>query len=143
MAFTAPTAFAPIVEEVPKYLSGYSIEEEDRIKRGKALIDKRDLSKEPVSLQEFRDIIAPWYRINRTEEFILHPEKVKTVRKVREAKAPKEPKEPKVKKLTKKQTQEKLAELVMKLAMQVAFTEEEQVFFDEQTKGKNEIIPTY
>jgi hypothetical protein len=136
MAFIAPTAFASIVVEVnPKYVSGYSPEEEDRIKNAKVLIDKRDLSKEPVSLQEFRDIIAPWYRINRTEEFILHPEKVKTVRKAREAKAPKEPKEPKVKKLTKKQIQDKLSGLVMKLAMQVAFTEEEQVFFDEQTKG--------
>jgi hypothetical protein len=132
MAFVAPKMIAPIEEVVAPYVSGYSTEEEEAIRKARDLIYKRDLSEKPVTFIEFRDVIVPWYRINRTEEFILHPEKVK---KVREPKAPKVLREPKVKALTKKQTELKFQGLIMKLATKQPFTEEEEIFYKEQIGG--------
>ena len=131
MAFTVPGALAPIAEEKPPYISGYTPEEEDRIKKAKALLDKRDLVLEPVTLQEFRDIVAPYYRIDRIEQFILHPVKEKKVRVPKEPK----PKVPKVRKLTKKQAEEKLQGLIFKLAVQDDITDEERLWYKEYTGG--------
>jgi hypothetical protein len=130
MAFIVPGALAPIVAEKPIYVSGYTPEEEERIKKAKALLDKRDLAKDPVTLLEFKTIVAPWYRINRVEEFILHPVKEKKV------KAPKEPKVPKIKKLTKKQAAEKLSSIIFKLAIQDDLTDEERTWYKEHTGGE-------
>jgi hypothetical protein len=136
MAFTPPVSMTlPESAEPPKYSSGYPPEEEDRIKREKALIDARDLTLFPVTLEEFKTIVAPWFRINRTEEFILHPEKVKKER------VPKVPKEkvvkerlPKEKKLTKGQVQAKLQEIIMKKAFGQEVSEEEESFYNTQYK---------
>ncbi len=129
MAFVAPTKVStvPDVPEVKPYDHGYSEEEVHRITIARNEIVKRDLSKEPVTLEEFKTIIAPWFRIHRTEEFILHPAKEKV------AKEPKAPKEAKPKKLTKKQTTELLTQLIFKLATGIPFTDSEKVFYFEQT----------
>jgi hypothetical protein len=134
MAFIIPTSVQAIEVEVPKYLSGYSEEEELRIKQGKKLLEDRDLTLEPVTLEEFKTIVAPWFRIHRTEQFILNPEKVKAVRIPKEPKV-KIPKEAKPKKLTKAQVQSKFQSLVMKMAVGTEFTEEETEFFKLQTGG--------
>jgi len=134
MAFIIPSSLEAPKEEPIQYVSGYSEEDEFRINQEKLLIDKRDLSIEPVTLEEFKDVIAPWFRINRTKEFVLHPEKIKKVRVPREPKV-KVPREPKVKKLTKAQIQNKLQGLIMKLAIRQEFTEEETAFYKEQTGG--------
>ena len=134
MAFVVPKSLQETSEsEVPKYSSGYTEEEELNIKQAKILIEQRDLESLPVTLEEFRLIIAPWFRINRTEEFILKAEKVKPVRVPREPKAPKAPKEPRVKKRTKAQVEFKMKELLFKLATNTEFTEEETLFYKEQT----------
>ena len=131
MAFVVPTVLQVIEVEVPKYVSGYTEEEETQIKLAKQRIDARDLALEPVTLEEFKTVIAPWFRIHRTEEFILHPEKIKPIRVPKEAK----PKVPKEKKLTKAQTQNKFQQCIMKMATGEAFTEEEAEFFKKQTGG--------
>lgn len=136
MSFVVPKSLTSVPDEVPKYVSGYTEEEEIKIKQAKALLDERDLAAFPVTLEEFKNVIVPWFRISRTEEFILHPEKVKKVRVLKE-KVVKEKviRVPKVKKLTKAQIQYKMSELVMKLAMKEEFTEEETEFFRIQTGG--------
>ena len=135
MAFVAPKALQAVPEEEkPKYQSGYTEEEELIIKEKKKQLDLRDLSEQPVTLEEFRDIVCPWFRIHRTEQFTLHPEKVKAVRVPKEPK-PKVEKVPKEKKLTKAQTTAKMQGILMKMATKVELTEEEQEFFKVQTGG--------
>jgi len=133
MAFVVPTTVTQVneVAKVAVYSSGYTEEQEENIKKLRLGIDRRDLSIEPVTLEEFRDIIVPWFRIHRTEEFRLHPEKVKVVR------VPKEPKvkTPKEKKLTKAQTQAKFQMLVMRAALGQPMTEEEEAFYKQAIGG--------
>ena len=130
MAFLPPTTAnleqASQVQEVKQYSSGYTLEQEEHIKREKLELDRRDLIKEPVTLEEFRTIVAPWYRINRTEEFRLHPEKVKKERTPREVKP---------KKLSKTAISKKLTEIIMKLGTGQSLTEEEELFYKEHTGG--------
>lgn len=130
MAFKVPTSLSS--EEtstsmsVNTWCSGYTEQEEHEIRARKALIDSRNLEQYPVTLEEFKHTIAPWFRINRTEEFKLHPEKLKTTR------VGKEPKEPKIKKLTKAQLKARISELIIKKATTGNLTAEEQEFFDRE-----------
>jgi hypothetical protein len=125
MAFIPPKILQEQTETV-KYVSGYSEEEEQRIKAEKIKIEFRDLDKFPVTLEEFKTIICPWFRINRTEVFILNNVKEKVPRIKKE-------KIVKPKKLTKKQAQEKFKELIMKMAKGEEFSEEETLFYNSHT----------
>ena len=118
------------------YSHGFTPEQVEEIKAKKLSIEKRDLKKEPVTLDEFKTIIVPWNRIHRTEQFILNPKKEKAERKPREKKEP-APKKPK--KLTKKHIQDKINDIVFKLAKGETISDEEQRFFDEQTKQIGDI----
>jgi hypothetical protein len=121
----------PLELETPKpiYSHGYSEEQERHIREQREKIFKRDLSVEPVTTEELRDVIIPYQRIIRTEAFILNPKKEEKEKKVRE---PKVPKEKKPKKLTKKFIQEELNRITMKELMQnEPLTEEEQKFYEE------------
>jgi hypothetical protein len=122
--------FAPksLVPEEPSklYEHGYTPEQVAIITANKKELERRNLSEVPVTLEEFKDIVVPYQRIQRTEIFNLNPEKEKKVRVVKE-------KVVKIKKLTKKQIGEKVTEIVFKLARSEELTEEEQVFFKEHT----------
>ena len=113
-------------EEVIKYTSGFTIEEEQSIKKAKVALELRDLLKEPVTLEEFKTIVVPWFRIVRTEDFIVNPEKVKKVRVVKE----KVVKEVKPKKPTKAFIKAEVQRLIFKLSRSEPFSEEENVFFN-------------
>lgn len=124
------------------YDHGYPADKVDEIKQLHIALEKRvNGGGELASLEEFTTIVIPWCRINRTEEFIIVPEKEKKV------KVPKEPKikvarEAKVKapvagkekKLTKKQVAEEIQRIVMAIAMGTA-TEDDMKFFNEQSTG--------
>ena len=120
----APTITIP--EEKPKYDHGYTEEEVLCIKQRREEIFKRDLYAEPVTTEEFKTIIVPFCRINRTEKFILAPEK-----KVKE---PKAPKEPKAKKLTKKEIKLRMNNIIIAKAMGQSVSQEDEIFFKENTK---------
>lgn len=117
----APTITIP--EEKPKYDHGYSEEEVLRIKQRREEIFKRDLYAEPVTTEEFKTIIVPFCRINRTEKFILAPEK-----------KPKAPKAPKEKKLTKKEIKLRMNNIIIAKAMGQSVSQEDEIFFKENTK---------
>lgn len=125
MAFVVPQALQQVPEEVVLHTSGYTPEQEQEIKKAKSSLELRDLLKEPVTLEEFKSIVVPWFRISRTEDFILHPEKVKKVRVVKE----KVVKEVKVKKPTKAFIKTELQRLIFKLSRSEEFTVEETEFF--------------
>lgn len=126
MAFIVPVTLQIIPEEVIKYTSGFTIEEEQSIKKAKVALELRDLLKEPVTLEEFKTIVVPWFRIVRTEDFIVNPEKVKKVRVVKE----KVVKEVKPKKPTKAFIKAEVQRLIFKLSRSEPFSEEENVFFN-------------
>jgi len=115
--FAVDTTEIASIESTPSYDHGFTVEEVASIKKAKEAISARQILS--VTLQEFKEVIVPWTRIHRTEQFILHPPKeVKT----RVAKAPKVPKE---KKLSKKALEAKLkkdleARLDRILAAQIA-----------------------
>lgn len=126
MAFIVPVTLQIMPEEVIKYTSGFTIEEEQSIKKAKVALELRDLLKEPVTLEEFKTIVVPWFRIVRTEDFIVNPEKVKKVRVVKE----KVVKEVKPKKPTKAFIKAEVQRLIFKLSRSEPFSEEENVFFN-------------
>ena len=125
MAFIPPVIKSSTepIEEV-KYDHGFT---EEQVALIESKINKLESSE--VSLEDFKNFVVPWFRIHRTKEFILHPEKVKPTREPK-------PKTVRVKKLTKKQTMEKMQELIVKLSKGIAFTEEETKFFNEQTESR-------
>lgn len=137
----AENPFAVNLFDMPPavYDHGIPADKVDEIKQLHEALEKRVKNGgEPMSLEEFAQVQIPWLRIHRTEVFILNPEKPK---KVAKEKVPKEPKalraskaskEVKEKALTKKQIAAKLSEIIMKMAMGQALSEEDQVFFDEQ-----------
>ena len=134
-----------VAEEPAKvYKHGYTEEAVARITAAKKAIDVRDLSEEPVSIDEVREVIVPWNRIHRVKEFNLHPVKVTGKKKV-VAKSPltagrkRVATKPKVKKLTKKFIADEIGRIVFKIALQESLTEEEQAFYDEHT-SKEELI---
>ena len=125
------TEIAPII-----YKHGYSDEQVDKIKEGKRTIDARDKLKHPPSLKEFREIIVPWNRIHRVEQFNLHPVKVQGVKKARaksKVSTLSRKTVPKAKKLTKKQINDKIGEIVFKIAMKTELSKEEKSFYSEHT----------
>lgn len=129
-----------LADEKPVYDHGFSQEQVLLIKNKIKEIEKRDLATQPVTLEEFKLYVVPWQRILRTEAFILNPVKEKAVRgekAIKEAKQPKEPKVAKPKKMTKKATQEKLNEIIMKRVRKIELTEEEEIFYQEQTAKFN------
>ena len=117
----APNIIVP--EEKPKYDHGYTEEEVLRIKQRREEIFKRDLYAAPVTTEEFKTIIVPFCRINRTEKFILAPEK-----------KPKAPKAPKEKKLTKKEIKLRMNSIIIAKAMGQDVSEEDKIFFKENIK---------
>jgi len=73
--------------ESKEYSHGYNEEEVKKITLAKELIDKRDLIDYPVTLNEFKVVIIPYLRIQRTEAFNINTEVVK----VKVTKPPKPP----------------------------------------------------
>lgn len=116
------------LEEVPpiQYESGYTTDQIHEITLAHTMLSKRDLVGQPVTLEEFRDIIVPFFRIKRVEAFNLNVGKEK-VKKERV------PKEVKPKKLTKKQIEAKILEIAFKKAKNEELTEEETLFFNNHT----------
>ena len=127
----APKAALALIEEetATTYSHGFTDIEAAELKAAHNKLGKRNLSEDPVTLQEFRDIVVPYLRIVRTTAFNLNPEKIKPV------KIPKIPKvkEPKVKKLTKKFIKEELSRLVFAQAIGETITEEDILFIATHT----------
>ena len=121
-----PPSFAVtslITEQPNTYNHGYSIQEVDKLKTAKAELDKRNLTQEPVTLEEFKTIVVPWNRVLRVEEFILADTKKPKEKATRIVKP---------KKLTKKAIKEKLNVIIFKKASGKELTKDEQIFMDEQ-----------
>ena len=130
MAFVKPTSLAALPEEAPPpYSSGYTPAEEQTIRKLKEALELRDLVKEPVTLEEFRTIVIPWIIIDRTEAFVLNPEKIKVAKA---AKVPKEPgvKAPRVKKPTKKELQDRYIAVAMNVARGAEISAEDMEFYN-------------
>ena len=126
-----PDRFAPTalnVTETKMYDHGFTPEEVIDITAKKKELEKRNLAEEPVTLEEFKDIVVPFQRIQRTEVFNLNPEKEKKVRVIKE-KVVKE----KVVRLTKKYIETKITEIVYKMARGEELLEEETEFFNKHT----------
>jgi hypothetical protein len=121
-------------EQAVKYDHGYTEEQVILVTNARKELDKRDLVAFPVTLDEFKAIIIPFQRISRTTAFNLNPEKPKKVVKEKGEKLPatRKPRVAKVvgeKKLTKKAIEEKLSDIIFKLATGTDITDEEQTFF--------------
>lgn len=129
MAFE-PQQFTPITEApIHFYSHGFTPEEVERIKLGKKFLDQKLRNGEEISLKEFEEIIVPFQRIHRTEEFILNPGKTKKEKEPKEKKV-KPPKVPKEKKLTKKQIETECNRLFNKEMSGQEFTEAEREFYN-------------
>lgn len=118
------------VIEQPKentYDHGYSVEQVVKIKEEKQKIESRDLRENPVTLTEFKEIIVPWNRIHRVEAFNLNTV-AKKVTKAKKATVAKP------KRMTKKAIAAKLEEIALKQLQDIALTEEETAFYDEQVQ---------
>lgn len=112
--------------QVVQYDSGFTADQIHEITLAHSTLTKRDLVGQPVTLEEFRDIIVPFFRIKRVETFNLNvgKEKVKKERVAKEAKP---------KKLTKKQIEAKVLEIAFKKAKKEELTQEEDEFFNTHT----------
>ena len=123
---------------VPKYEHGFSEEQVYLIKLKKQAIEKRNLTEEPVTLEEMQEVIVPYMRIIRTTAFILNPEKVKKVKESRVAKTktPRvaKPKVAKEKKLTQKAIKQKLDDIIYIMFSGTPLSEEDDAFFKEHTR---------
>jgi len=134
----APKSLIPIEPEPIKlYDSGYTEEQIIDVKHKHAILIKRNLVTEPVTLDEFKFIIIPWQRINRTEVFNLNPEKVKVV-KEKKAKEPstRKPREKKIPgevKLSKKAIDIKISDIIFKMAVGEPLSEDDTRFFEQHT----------
>jgi len=126
-------AMTKVETGTPKYVHGYTPEQELEIKEAKKAIDTRDWIEEPITLEEVKVVIVPFNRIHRVEQFVLHEVKAKATGT--RTRAPAKAKVPRVKKLTKKAIQDRISELVMKQAVGETLSEEEQEFFNEHLKG--------
>lgn len=73
--------------ESKEYSHGYNEEDVKKLTLAKELVDKRDLIDFPVTLDEFKSVIVPYLRIQRTEAFNINTEIVK----VKSVKPPKPP----------------------------------------------------
>src|SRR5512139_1651340 len=70
--------FSP-TPEINFYSHGYTAEQVEEITEKRNKILSRNLREQPTTLEEYREIIIPWCRINRTEEFVLNAKKKKEV----------------------------------------------------------------
>ncbi len=137
--FAPKTSLAPTEAAVPApYSSGYTEDEIMVIKVAHAKLSDRNLKVEPVTLEEFKTIVIPWQRINRTEVFTLNPDKVKAVREPKAPRAPRTPREkvakaPKEVKLTKKYISERLSDIIFQMAAGEMVSEEDTEFFNLHT----------
>jgi len=130
MAFE-PQQFTPTTETpIHFYSHGFTPEEAEEIKRQKKLLDEKLRNNEEITLKEFEEIIVPFQRIHRTEEFILNPGKIKKEKIPKEPKAPRTPRVPKEKKLTKKQIETECNRLFTKEMAGEEFTEKEREFYN-------------
>jgi len=122
--------FAPqklVTEAVPPvYSHGYTPEQVEEIKLAKKELEKKPVNE--ITLEDFKNIVVPFQRIHRTEIFNLNPEKIKPPKKERVVK-PKVVREPKEKKMTKKEIEAKITDIIFKKALQNEVTEEEEAFF--------------
>lgn len=129
-----PITQLPQEPEEAKYDHGYSEEEVIRLTELNKELDKKIEKGYEPTLEEFKTIVAPMFRINRKEPFILNKPKEKPV------KVPKEKKEkvvkekvPKVKKLTAKEIkarQERLNKIIMKKAAGIELSSDDTEFLD-------------
>jgi hypothetical protein len=121
-----------------KYDHGFSEEQVYLIKLKKQAIEKRNLTEEPVTLEEMQEVIVPYMRIIRTTAFILNPEKVKKVKEPRVAKTktPRvaKPKIVKEKKLTQKAIKQRLDDIIYIMFSGTPLSEEDDAFFKEHTR---------
>lgn len=139
-------AFTPQVVELNEtaapnfYSHGYTPEEVKEITEKRDKILSRNLREFPTTLEEFRDIIIPWCRMNRTQEFILNTKKKEESAKPKREKKEKTPsvKEPKVKKLTKKEITSETQRIYMKQFSNQELSEEEKTFYE--TYMRNSLI---
>ena len=129
---TAPT-IATAVEQ--PYNHGYSDEEVRRITDLHNELKARDLKSNPISLEEYKKIVVPFLRINRTNAFNLKAASVKQPKAPKEPRAAKAPKVAKPKKLTKKAIEAELSRIVMAKAMGTQLSEADLAFFNEHTKS--------
>lgn len=122
--------FAPqklITEVAPQvYDHGYTQEQVEVIKLAKKELEKKPVNE--ITLEDFANIVIPHQRIHRTEVFNLNPEKVKPPKKERVVK-PKVVREPREKKMTKKDIEAKITDIIFKKALGNEVTEEEEAFF--------------
>lgn len=137
------TSIAQPEDDIHPYSHGIEPSKVDSIIAAKIAIESRiNNGGEPVTLEEFKEIIIPWLRIHRTTEFILNRPKEKKAKEPREPKAsrapkaPKEPKPVKEKKMTKKDIEKLLNSCIMKMATGQTLTSEEQEFFNQQANVK-------
>ena len=139
MSWAPEVAISQIKEEAPQiYQHGFSPEEVVRITEERNKLFDLIAKGHATTLEEFKNIIVPYQRIYRTEQFILNPpkpvkEKKERVAKVKAEKAPKEPKAPKVKKPTAKELRERterVKKIIMKQATGAALTEDDLKFLE-------------
>jgi hypothetical protein len=128
-------------EQAVKYDHGYTEEQVIIVTNARKELDKRDLVEFPVTLDEFKTIIIPYQRISRTTAFNLNPEKVKKppkekVEKLPKTRTPRVAKIPGEKKLTKKQIEERISDIIFYIATGKELTDEETLFFAEHTTNK-------
>lgn len=123
--------------EIPKpYDHGYDEATVAKITQLHAEAKARDLKANPITLEEFKNVVVPFLRINRTEAFNIKAAntKVPKVKIPKEVKV-KEPKVLKPKKLTKKFIESELSRIIMSKATGVALSEADTTFFSEHTKS--------
>lgn len=133
----APQTLIPTVEP-PKYDHGFTEEQVELITRKRKEIDKRDLNLHPVTLQELKEVVFPYQRINRTNIFILKEKEVKEKKEkvAREPKAPKEPRQPKEKKLSAKTISKRVSDIILARAMGMPVSAEDEAFYQEHAPKK-------
>lgn len=123
-----------IPEELPNtivtYDHGYSIEEVAMIISKKKELDEGILLGKQVTLDEFKNIVVPYQRINRVEAFTLNA--IKETKNKVDRRTTTRSKDTKPKKLGKAQITLKLNEIIMKMALGT-ITKEEEEFYNNYT----------
>ena len=149
MNWQPTTEIANLQEETkPLYDHGFTPEEVIELTNKRNDLFDRIGKGHSTTLDEFKNIIVPYQRIYRTEQFILNPIKEKKIKepkapKEKKAKVPKDPKEPKapkVKKPTAKEMRERMEmvkRITMKQAAGIALTEAEFNWLNKMKEEQN------
>lgn len=128
-------AFIPteinLTQELIKNSHGYTIDEVSEIKTKFKELEVKVLSGYTHSIEEYKTIVIPHIRINRSEAFNLFQKDVKEkpLKPIKE-------KVVKPKKLTKKAIKDKIEGCLGKLAFGEALSDDEWNFFNEHTKSE-------